>query len=98
MNKALEKNKSIVISVVIFVVAILAYNYLWKGSQEIATQGITVQNIGNDVVDLNNKLQAVTLDQGIFTTVEYRSLTDWNSSFTNNSPRGRIDPFAQIGQ
>src|SRR4051812_18128390 len=94
----LEKNKSIIIAVLVFMVAILAYNYLWKGSQAIATQGITAQNIGNDVLDLNDKLQAVTLDQAVFSTPEYRSLTDWNPNFAQNSPHGRTDPFAPIGQ
>ncbi len=94
----LEKNKSIIIAVVVFMVAILAYNYLWKSTQEIATEGITAQNIGNDVVDLNQKLHAVTLEQSVFNTPEYRSLTDWNPNFNINSPHGRSDPFAPIGQ
>ncbi len=95
--KSLEKNKSAVYAIIVFAAAIIAYNYLWKSSQEAATQGISAENIGNDVVLLNTSLQAVTLDQSVFSTPEYRSLTDW-APFLTAQPSGRNNPFAPIGQ
>lgn len=95
--KSLEKNRSAVVAIIIFIVAIMAYNYLLKSGQESATAGISAENIGNDVVDLNKSLQAVTLDQTIFSSPEYRSLTDW-APILSAEPTGRTDPFAPIGQ
>jgi Tfp pilus assembly protein PilO len=94
---SLQKHKQMIIAVVVFLVVIVAYNYLWKGSQDSLDQGTSAQNIGNDVVSLNQKLQAVTLDQTLFSSAEYTSLSDW-SPVLSQGPIGRIDPFAPIGQ
>lgn len=95
--KSLEKNKTAVYALLIFAVAIIGYNYLLKSSQESATAGISAENIGNDVVQLNQQLQTVTLDQSVFSSAAYKSLTDWAPQLpTPNS--GRNNPFAPIGQ
>lgn len=95
--KSLENNKTVAYAIILFAVAIVAYNYLLKSSQEAALNGISAQNIGNDVVELNKSLQKVTLDQTIFNSPEYISLTDWSPTLASQ-PQGRNNPFAPLGQ
>jgi hypothetical protein len=95
--KSLENNKNVVYAIVLFAVAIIAYNYLLKSSQEASLTGISAQNIGNDVVELNRSLQAVTLDQTLFSSAEFKSLTDWSPNLSPQ-PQGRTNPFAPLGQ
>lgn len=95
--KSLEKNKPVVYAILVFAAVIIGYNYLVKSSQEASLSGINAQNIGNDVVELNKSLQAVVLDQSIFTSAEYKTLTDWSPVLTPQ-PQGRPNPFAPIGQ
>lgn len=94
---SLNNNKPIVYAILVFCAAIMAYNYLLKSSQESATEGITVEGIGNDVVTLDHSLASVTLDQSVFSSAAYRSLTDWAPA-PSTSVSGRNDPFAPIGQ
>jgi len=96
-SSSIAKNKGIVISTIVFCIAIVAYNYLLKSSQEAATSGISAENIGNDVLQLNQSLQAVTLDQSVFSSSEYKSLTNWAPALSVQ-PSGRNNPFAPIGQ
>jgi hypothetical protein len=95
--KSLENNKNVVYAIVLFAIAIIAYNFLLKSSQEASLNGISAQNIGNDVVELNRSLQAVTLDQSLFSSPEYKTLTDWSPNIPSQ-PQGRSNPFAPLGQ
>jgi hypothetical protein len=95
--KSLNNNKPVVYALLVFIIAIVAYNYLLKSSQEAATAGITAEGIGNDVVTLDQSLSSVTLDQSVFSSAAYRSLTDWSPALSPGIS-GRNDPFAPIGQ
>lgn len=95
--KSLEKNKSAAIALIVFLAAIMVYNYVWKGSQGAVTSGASAENTGNDVVALDKELQAVTLDQSLFSDTSYRSLEDWSPSLPGETS-GRTNPFAPIEQ
>lgn len=95
--KALERNKGIVVAVLVFAMAILIYNYFFKPSVVAVESGAEAQNIGNDVVELSEGLGKVKFDQSLFAQPAYRSLVDWSPAL-QNQPVGRSNPFAPIGQ
>lgn len=52
--------------------------------------------VGEDVVQLNSTLQAVTLDSSLFTSAAYRGLIDFSVEVPVQ-PMGRKNPFNPIG-
>ncbi len=95
--KSLEKNKTLIIALVIFILAIIAYNVFLKPTQNTIDAGLATQGIGNDVVALNQSLQSATLDQSLFSSSSYRGLMDF-STVIPQQPTGRPNPFDIIGQ
>jgi len=97
---SLSKNKTVVYALVIFILLILGYNYFIKSGQEAALESVTAEDIGNDVVQLHESLQAVTLDPKVFSRPEYKSLIDWAPRLAAQSSDAykRPNPFAPIGQ
>ena len=95
--KALKNNKSLVVAVVVFVVAILIYNFFLAPTQSAINQGVATEGIGNDVVALYQSLQSATLDQSLFSSASYRSLVDFSVTIPSQ-PVGRTNPFDILGQ
>jgi hypothetical protein len=95
--KSLEKNKTLIVALIVFIIAILAYNFFLKPTQNTINAGLATQGIGNDVVALNQSLQSATLDQSLFSSAAYRALVDF-STVVVPQPTGRVNPFDIIGQ
>src|SRR5687767_14893182 len=78
--KALEKNKGIVIAVVVFVMVIVAYNMFFKADPllEVPVVSPAVEQ-GSDIVELYDSLQAVTFEEHVFSSSVYRSLVDFST-------------------
>jgi flagellar basal body-associated protein FliL len=95
--KALQNNKTVVIAIVVFILAIVGYNMFLSPSQTAIDQSAATQGVGNDVVALYKSLQSVTLDQTIFSTVTYKGLVDFSVPIPVQ-PSGRVNPFDLIGQ
>lgn len=95
--KSLEKNKSVVIAVVVFLAAILAYNTFFKADQAIITEGDAAQAVGNDVLALSQSLDTIQFDTSLFSSAAYRSLLNFSPTLVSQ-PVGRANPFAPLGQ
>ncbi len=95
--KSLQNNKGLVIAVIVFVAAILIYNFFLKPTQNTISEGLATEGIGNDVVALYQSLQSATLDQSLFSTPTYKNLTDFSVEIPQQ-PTGRTNPFDIIGQ
>jgi hypothetical protein len=95
--KALQNNKSLVIAIVVFIVAILVYNLFLQPTQTAINESVATQGVGNDVVSLYQSLQSATLDQSLFSSPTYRGLVDFSVTIPPQ-PVGRTNPFDIIGQ
>lgn len=95
--KSLQKNKTLLIAIVVFLIAIFVYQYFFKPSQDAINQSVVTEGVGNDVVTLYNSLQSATLDQSLFSSQTYRGLVDF-SVVVAPQPTGRTNPFDIIGK
>jgi hypothetical protein len=99
--KFLEKNKSTVIAVILFVMVIFLYKTFFKSEELPPIEGFPVaveptQIAGRELVELFNVLQSVKLSQDLFASPLYKSLYDFSVELAPQQP-GRSNPFAQIG-
>lgn len=95
--KFFEKNKTLVIALVLFAVAILVYNFFLQPTVNTIDQNSATATAGGDVVALNQRLQSATLDQSLFSTTAYRELVDFSTPIASQ-PIGRTNPFDILGQ
>ena len=93
--KFLQKNKSIISAIVIFILAILIYQYFLKPKQTAIDESLSAQGAGSDVVDLYKSIEEVTLDQTLFNSSVYKGLTDFSTNILPQ-PIGRTNPFDVI--
>lgn len=83
--------------VAIFILAMLVYNVFLK-SDSISTTGTTPKAaLGADLLELSDAISRATLDQTLFSTPSYRSLTDFTSTIPQQTV-GRPNPFDIIGR
>lgn len=94
--KALQNNKGLVIAVIVFIAAILIYNFFLKPTTATINESLATEGVGNDVVALYQSLQSATLDQSLFASQTYRGLVDFSVAVPSQ-PIGRINPFDIIG-
>lgn len=92
--KTLEKNKGIVIAVIVFALVIFAYNTF---KADIFPEPQTRENIGADLVELYAGLQSVTLNKEVFSSPLYASLSDFSVDL-GVAEVGRLNPFNTIGR
>lgn len=99
--KFIQKNKSIVIALVLFLIAMYVYKSFFAVDPILVDDsGVTAEalgvDVGSDLVSLNASLQSVTLDTSLFNTPAYLTLVDFSSEL-GTQPTGRHNPFAIIG-
>lgn len=92
----LKKNKNLIATVVLLVLVFWAYTTFFKVDSSTPTDA-TARAVGSDVLSLYASLQAVTLDQSIFSSPLYRNLSDFSPQLTSQ-PVGRTNPFDAIGR
>lgn len=92
----LQKNKILITVVILFVLALWAYNSFFKVDSSVPTDA-AAQTVGSDVLSLYSSLQSVTLEQSLFSSPLYRNLIDFSTPL-QSQPVGRPNPFAVIGQ
>ena len=95
--KSLQKNKTLLLAVVIFIIAIFVYQYFFKPTQATINQGLATEGVGNDVVALYKSLQSATLDQSLLSSASYKRLVDFSVAVPQQ-PTGRTNPFEVIGK
>ncbi|MHB0977852.1 MAG: hypothetical protein ACYC1K_00355 [Minisyncoccota bacterium] len=94
--KALKNNMGALITIAVLLVLFFVYQSFFKPNINSVASGSVDQNVGQDVVALYTTLQAVDLDQNLFTTPAYKNLVDF-STVLQDQPKGRRNPFDLIG-
>jgi len=92
----IKNNKGIIISLAIFIVAIMGYKLFFTNIELIDNAQVS-QSIGADIIDLNSRIERVNLDPALFASATYRSLIDFTASIPVQ-PVGRKNPFDLIGR
>jgi len=94
--KALKNNAGAIIIVVIILALFFAYKTFFISDVETAVSSPLNQNVGQEVVTLYTTLQAVTLDQKLFSSPAFKNLEDFSITL-EPQPIGRRNPFDLIG-
>jgi hypothetical protein len=93
----LQKNKSLIIGVIILGAAFFAYANFFKPEAGSTSADLSAEEIGSDVLALYASLQSVSLDQSLFSSPLYRNLQDFSTTLSSQ-PVGRTNPFDIIGR
>lgn len=94
--KALKNNINAIITIVVLIALFFVYQSFFKPDTSVIVSDSVNQNVGQDVVSLYTTLQAVDLDQSLFSTNAYKNLVDF-STVLQEQPKGRRNPFDLIG-
>jgi len=95
--ETLIKNKGILATVAIFILAMFLYNFFFKSEMTPVADQLSTSSVGNDLLKTFEELQAVTLDPSVFASLGYLELADFSSSIPQQ-PTGRPNPFNIIGR
>jgi hypothetical protein len=95
--KSLEKHKTTLISIILFIAVIMLYKTFFKVNSAVTTESTSAASVGSDLIDLYGKLQNVSFDQTLFNMPGYRSLLDFSTVLVPQ-PTGRTNPFDQLGK
>ena len=93
----LTKNKGIIIATVVFVLAMISYNFFNKSEIISLPDESSSLVIGEDLIKIFNELKNVTLDQSLFSSTGYLLLKDFSNSVPQQTT-GRSNPFNTIGR
>ena len=81
----------------IFVVVMFLYNLFASGDSVSSPQELANINIGNDLLELRNELQEVSLERDVFSDPRFLNLNDFSTAIPSQ-PTGRPNPFNLIGR
>jgi len=95
--KTLASNKGTIGAVAIFITVMFLYNIFFKPENTIIPSELSASSIGDDLLKIRGELQAVTLDQSLFSSAGYLLLTDFNVAISPQAT-GRPNPFDIIGR
>lgn len=93
----LSKGKGILGIVAIFIVAMFLYNLFFKPEVSTVVSDLETSNVGNELLKMREALQAVTLDQSLFSSIGFINLVDYTNPVPSQ-PTGRSNPFNTIGR
>lgn len=77
--------------------AMFLYNIFFKSDTITAPSELSASSIGDDLLKIRRELQAVTLDQTLFSSPGYLLLDDFSTSIPQQIT-GRPNPFDIIGR
>jgi len=92
-----HKNQKAILIIVLLLAAFYAYNTFFKSDVVPVAQDAEAERVGSEVLELNSRLQAVKLDQSLFSYSLYRKLIDFVVTIPNQ-PIGRPNPFNELGR
>lgn len=101
MNTESTNTKKILIALVlIFVLGFAVYFFFFRNATPVVTfdefgNPIQAQIVGQDLIDLLNEVQSITLDTKLFRAQTFLNLTDFGIELVDQ-PRGRSNPFETI--
>ncbi|OHA93248.1 MAG: hypothetical protein A3H52_01065 [Candidatus Zambryskibacteria bacterium RIFCSPLOWO2_02_FULL_39_26] len=93
------KNKNILVPILILLaLAVMAYFYYRGGDTEMISldQSADTGPLGQDILILAEKLNILSIDASVFSSVLFTTLVDWSLPLLPE-PQGRANPFALIG-
>jgi hypothetical protein len=101
---SLSKTKKIVYGLILFVLAIALYFTYFSSpsssSKVIVDSGTSGDGsstlVGQDILDLVDSLQRVSIDQSVFVNPLFQNLKDFTVT-VQREPIGRSNPFAPLG-
>lgn len=94
--KDLQKNKTALVAILLFVSAIFVYNSFFKTEVVVDPGQSVTAGPGGDVIKLNSAIESVTLDRALFGNKLYQSLVDFSTELSP-LPMGRQNPFGPLG-
>ncbi len=92
--KGLKKYKNIIVIVLLFSAGFYLYNTY--GPNLALIEDSNTEN-GKDLVELLDRLEKTKLDQSLFASPIYRSLSDFSTEIPSQ-PVGRSNPFDVLGR
>ena len=97
-NQNKFSKKTIIISIIVIIIAILAYFYM-KGTPEDTTSSLESDGsteasitVGSNVVSLLNQINSIKIDRKLFESNTYRSLID-HTVIVREQNVGKPNPF-----
>jgi hypothetical protein len=93
----ITKNKGTLIAIVVFILVIFLYNVFIKSDTLEIPSETSAASVGDDLIQLHERLRKVTLDKSIFTSAGYLQLIDFTTDIATQ-PVGRTNPFDIIGR
>ncbi len=91
----ISKNKGALLAVLLFVLALFAYNMLSTAMP--APEPVSAASLGADLLKISDNISRATLSRELFSANGYRLLFDFSTPLIPE-PVGRTNPFAPIGQ
>ena len=93
----LKNNKGTLAAIIIFILVIFLYNIFFKSNTIAIPSELSASSIGNDLIKMRERLQAVTLNQNVFSSRGLLLLVDFSTDIPLQ-PIGRPNPFNIIGR
>ncbi|MDO8729303.1 MAG: hypothetical protein Q7K26_05480 [bacterium] len=93
----IKQNKGTLAAIVIFIVVMFLYKLFFKSENIAIPSELSASSIGEDIIKIRGELQAVTLDQSVFSSHGYLLLTDFSTAIPQQIT-GRPNPFNIIGR
>jgi hypothetical protein len=95
--KSISNNKSIIIAVFVFVLALFLYNTFIKPNQAIILDSTSAVSVGEDLLKMSADLNRVNLRTDILSDRGFLLLIDFTAPIAQD-PLGRPNPFNPIGR
>jgi hypothetical protein len=92
--KSLKKYQNTLIAVFLFAAGFYLYNMF---GPNLALLESSDETVGSDLVELLGRLEAAKLDQSLFNSPVYKSLSDFSVEVPSQ-PTGRRNPFDILGR
>lgn len=92
MHKFIEKNKGIIVTILLLLIVMYGYNFF---APDVPTTAGLAPASGEALLRMSQEIQSVNFEQNLFTTPGYRLLIDFSTEVIPDIP-GRINPFASI--
>ncbi len=95
----LSQTQKLIIAVIIFALAGFILYKSFSGSNPgtvVIPEAMATSTEVQEVVDLTNQINGVSIDLGLFSSPLFVNLVDFNV-LPSPEPQGRPDPFADIG-
>lgn len=95
--QTLSNSKAIISIIALFIAGMFIYNSFFASDRASMPVDPTASNVGNDLLEIRNQLQRVTLGREILSDEKFLELADFSADIPQ-LPTGRPNPFNVIGR